>query len=181
MNEADPARKAEKILLANAQIGEHEQIRLQPHIKGALDAPIAQTLRSLSLGNTSITWLLAPLIDPLAQSWREIVTSFLMQLTLPDGPLQLGASLPPPPGQSSLFPAALQQINDNELRTLLVQYGALNALNSGTADWADLNERMRFILTFFRAWQQHPRLFAQPFTDAQRRDIAADRMPKGNL
>lgn len=181
MQEPDPTRKAEKILLANAQIGEHEQIRLQPHIKGALDAPIAQTLRSLALANKDIEPLLAPLVDPIAQSWREIVTSFLMQLTLPDGPLQLGAGLQPPPGQSSLFPPALQQINDNDLRTLLVRYGALNAVNSGTADWADLDQRMRFILTFFRSWQQHPRLFTQPFTDVQRREIDAGRMPTGDL
>lgn len=181
MREPDPTRRAEKILLANAQVGEHEQIRLQPHIKGALDAPISETLRSLALANKGIEPLLAPLIDPIAQSWREIVTRFLMQLTLPDGTLQLGAGLQPPPGQSSLFPPALQQINDNDLRTLLARYGALNAVNSGVADWADLDQRMRFILTFFRSWQQHPRLFTQPFTDDQRREIAAGRMPTGDL
>lgn len=182
MNEGNLARKAEKVLLANAQVGEHEQIRLQPHIEKALNAPISETLRSLvPSANGSLQWVLAFAIDPIAQSWREIVTSFLMQLTLPDGPLQLGAGLPPPPGQSSLFPPVLQQINDNELRTLLTRYGALNPTNSGVADWADLDQRMRFILTFFRSWQRHPRLFEQPFTSGQRQDIAADRMPKGDL
>jgi hypothetical protein len=40
---------------------------------------------------------------------------------------------------------------------------------------------MHFILTLFRARQQDERLFEQPFTDAQRSDIAAGRMPAGAL
>jgi hypothetical protein len=38
--ESDASRKAALMLLANGQVGLHEQIRLQPFIAGSLDAPI---------------------------------------------------------------------------------------------------------------------------------------------
>ena len=71
----------------------------------------------------------------------------------------------------------------NELRDMLATYHAdgSNAEDSGAVDWADIPERMRFILTLFRARQQDFRLFEQPFSEAQRRDIAAGRMPQGAL
>ena len=43
----DPNRKAELILLANAQTGLHEQVRLQPAIAGSLRLPAEAMLRAL--------------------------------------------------------------------------------------------------------------------------------------
>ena len=42
--ESDPVAKAQHMLVANAQTGLHEQIRLQPYIAGSLNAPIENTL-----------------------------------------------------------------------------------------------------------------------------------------
>jgi hypothetical protein len=86
------------------------------------------------------------------------------------------------PGRA-LYPAALQAIDNRDLRTLLARYRAdgITALASGAVDWADISERMQFILTLFRARQQDLRLLAQPFSDAQRSDIANGRLPQGPL
>jgi hypothetical protein len=42
--EPEARRKAQRTLLANGQVGLHEQIRLQPFIAGATDAPIRDAL-----------------------------------------------------------------------------------------------------------------------------------------
>jgi len=105
-----------------------------------------------------------------------------MTLRLPEGEIHLGKDLQESPGRQ-LFPSVLQSIEMNELRDMLATYHAdgSTAEESGAVDWADIPERMRFILTLFRARQQDFRLFEQPFSEAQRRDIAAGRMPQGAL
>jgi hypothetical protein len=45
--ETDPVRRAECMLLANVQTGLHEQIRLQPFIARAIDAPIDEVFHRL--------------------------------------------------------------------------------------------------------------------------------------
>lgn len=193
-------RKAELILVATAQTGLHEQMRLQPAITGALELPFDAALERLfekQLGGRDagiarrrlrdLAWnsaqpLVAEFNRDLNRLWRECVTRLFMTLRLPDGEIHLGKDLRPLPGRP-LFPAALQAIEDNELRALLARYhvDGSNAAESGAADWADLMERMRFILTLFRARQQDLRLFSQPFADAQRNAIAQGRMPQGPL
>jgi hypothetical protein len=193
-------RKAELILLANAQTGLHEQVRLQPAIAGSLKLPFSASLRALFVGGPGGRYsenlrkrlgrMLASEIDPviaevdgeLNRIWRECVTRVFMTLRLPDGEIHLGKDLRPLPGRS-LFPGAFQSIDNRDLRTLLARYRAdgITALASGAIDWADISERMQFILTLFRARQQDLRLLEQPFSDAQRSDIANGRLPQGRL
>ena len=196
----DPQSKAERILLANAQTGLHEQARLQSAIAGALQLPLDTVQRALLDGifggtasvsagarlrrvlDTAGKPLWAELNADLARIWRECMTRSFMTLRLPEGEIHLGQDLRTSPGQKP-FPAALQSIELAELRSLLAAYKAegSSALASGAADWADISERMRFILTLFRARQQDRRLFEEPFGDAQRRDISAGQMPEGAL
>src|SRR5882724_396764 len=198
--EVQADRRAELVLLANAQTGLHEQVRLQPAIAGSLKLPFDVALRSLFDGGPRGRYsenlrkrlgrILASEIDPvvaevdieLNRIWRECVTRVFMTLRLPDGEIHLGKDLRPLPGRS-LFPAALQFIDNHDLSGLLARYGAdgITALASGAVDWADISERMQFILTLFRARQQDPRLLEQPFSDAQRSDIANGRLPQGPL
>lgn len=198
--EAQADRQAELVLLANAQTGLHEQVRLQPAIAASLRLPFDAALRVLldrgQSGRYSenlhkrLRVILAGEIEPmlveadneLNRVWRECVTRVFMTLRLPDGEIHLGKDLRPQPGQS-LFPAALQSINDPDLLTLLTKYRAdgMTAWASGAVDWADIAERMQFILTLFRARQQDLRLFEPPFSDTQRNDIADGRLPKGPL
>ncbi len=196
MFETDPHRKAEQLLLANALTGLHEQKRLQPHIAGAIEAPIAEAVDQLhaELSHHTRSGVLAflhsmfdVLVRPLIvrwlkSQWDALSTRYLMTLTLPDGTLHLGVDLPAVPGHP-LFPAALQEIDDDALRELLASYGAIGTMprGIGTKDWVVLFERMRYILELFRSRQQDTRLFAQPFTDDQRKAIAEGRIPDGEL
>ena len=114
--------------------------------------------------------------------WRECVTRIFMTLRLPEGEIHLGKDLRKSPGRE-LFPADLRSIAMPELGNLLATYGAdgTSAAASGAVDWADIPERMQFILTLFRARQQDQQLFEQPFSEKQRIDIAAGQIPQGAL
>lgn len=196
----EPDRKAELILLANAQTGLHEQVRLQPAIAGSLQLPSEAVLRTLLdgvFGGSAIRQgraqlrhtfenaarpLFTGLDADLNRIWRQCVTRIFMTLRLPEGEIHLGQDLRTSAGRE-LFATPLRSIELTELRSLLATYRADggSAMESGAADWADIPERMHFILTLFRARQQDRRLFEQPFSDAQRRDIAAGQLPEGAL
>jgi hypothetical protein len=197
---SEPDRKAELILLANAQTGLHEQVRLQAAIAGSLQLPSDAALRALIDGvfspaafegarlrlrdllENSVKPLFAEVDRELNRIWRQCATRIFMTLRLPEGEIHLGRDLQNSPGRQ-LFPSALQSVEMNELRDMLAIYHAdgSSADESGAVDWADIPERMLFILTLFRARQQDSRLFEQPFSEAQRCDIAAGRMPQGAL
>jgi len=174
----------------------HEQIRLQPAIAGSLRPPFSGILRPLYERHTSsprrarvlaaIETTLSPLFSEteakLNLRWRETVTRLLMTLQLPDGEIHLGNDLQPEPGKA-LFPSPLRMIEYGDLRRLLSSYHADGdgAVGSAATDWADIPERMRFILTLFRSRQLSARLFTQPFSTEQRAAIAAGRIPPGLL
>jgi hypothetical protein len=142
------------------------------------------------------------------RAWRDFSTDRLMTLTLPDGVLHLGHPIPADPG-APLLPPALETIADPELAKLLDRYGALDvridrsavarlqqrvaSLFDGTAsdigqeadvgavDWTNFDQRMRYILTLFRARQQDPHLRQQPFTDTQRAMLFDGLLPDSPL
>jgi hypothetical protein len=137
--ETNPKRKAELILLANANIGLHEQTRLQTYIAGALDAPLDNVLINTthdalaerfgddvlgSRGYAVVDRLLSPITDHVQGVFHRFATELMMTLKLPDGTVRLGRDLPACPGQP-LFPQALVQIQDPTLAALLAQYDAL--------------------------------------------------------
>ena len=51
----------------------------------------------------------------------------------------------------------------------------------GAINWADLGDRMRYILELFRSRQQDQRLFEPPFNAIQTASIAASVEPDGEL
>lgn len=141
--EPDPKRRAERILLANATIGVHEQTRLQTYIMGALNAPIAEALVNAThdalaerignevlgpRGRALVDRLLSPLTDHVERVFRRIATELLMTLKLPGETLRLGRDVPAPRGQP-IFPKVLQTITDPELHIMLAQYSALAELS----------------------------------------------------
>ena len=90
--ETDPKTRAELALLANLEIGLHEQTRLQPEIREALDAPYitAEDLgRRLCGGrggprlHRAVGRAAAPVQRPLERLAREAITQSLMVLSLP--------------------------------------------------------------------------------------------------
>jgi hypothetical protein len=198
--ELNPRAKAELVLLANAETGLHEQIRLQPAIAGSLHLPFAKELRAryerhhrahypgelLERLRFIIEVLLRSVFkeldEELNEIWRRLATRLFMELRLPNGNIDLGRDLQAFPGQP-LFPPALQTIELGELRKFLEVYHAdgSTAVGSGAEDWADIPERMHFILTLFRARQQDARLLSEPFSSEQITAIGRGHLPPGPL
>jgi hypothetical protein len=200
--ESQPKAKAELMLLANLQIGLHEQTRLRPEIAAALDAPLLDPDRlksrildallprpSLFLRLRLFASRLLGWKSPLAHAaellsghlralTHSVITECLMTLALPpDLVLRLGRDL------SGEFPEMLQQLSHAELLGLLARIDSTpgSMAQSGTDNWSDLNDRMHFIADLFRAYQEWPQLFDPAFTPAQVLEIKAGRKPEGRL
>lgn len=195
----DPKVKAELLLLANLEIGFHEQTRLQPEIVEAMNAPVVDPKRlrkrlvaELFPDRTSRVryWLarlarrMGPFLrarDQLAEdaqrAGRQVVTAALMTLTVPpDEVLWLGGD---PPGR---FPEILATIQSPALLALLNSAGAgPDASGGAVRDWGDLAQRMRYIAGLFRTYHLSQALLGLPFTEAQVAEIRAGRRPSGAL
>jgi hypothetical protein len=164
---AEPS--AQSLLTANLEIGLHEQTRLQPEIREALDAAYA-TSRDLG-------WIAKRIERQGAKLAREVITRSLMVLSLPGRVLWLGSHLADP------YPAALETITDQELEAMIARFEpvAPAADDCGARDWSVLEERMHYILHLFRSWHEQPDLADPPFTAAQLARIAAGTIPDGDL
>jgi hypothetical protein len=158
-------RDAQGLLLANLEIGMHEQARLQPEILAALDAPYA-TARPI-LGPQKLASRIA----------RELITANLMVLSLPGRVLALGAHLP------DAFPHDLQAPVEPELVALLARLEPAEGTvdDCGARDWSELGQRMHYIAHLFRAFHATRRLSDAPFTAAQVERILAGAIPEGEL
>lgn len=176
---ADDARqRAQHVLTANIAAVLHEQERLQDDIAAALDAGL------LDLGDdiagvfhrfvpagirrriaTAIRTHVAPHLECI---WQAVATHVLMTLSTPSGVLHLGRDVPPLP-DGAMFPDALAAVTLPELRELLDAWDPTHGTGRGSAarDWADLGERMGYIVNLFRSRQQHLELTVPPFTTAQ--------------
>jgi hypothetical protein len=199
--ETDAKARAELMLLANLRAGLHEQIRLQPEIVEALEAPVADpgalkerltdvllghadrpaNLRmrpSLLLGRSAVVEAVSvELAADFRRRVRSLITEELMTLELPSGRLRLGSDVPAP------FPGSLQTIENAELLSLLnaIDPTPDSRRESAAEDWGDLDDRIHFIADLFRAGQEDPSLFAAPYTPEQAEAISSGRIPSGRL
>jgi hypothetical protein len=184
-DEDDLKARAELALLANLEIGLHEQTRLQPEIGEALDAPYvtAEELGRRLCGTQRprlaavVGTLAMPVQRPLAELAREAITHSLMVLSLPGRVLALGANLPDP------YPDVLRDLLNVELEALIAGYEPVPpALDDcGARDWSDLTQRMHYIVHLFRAFHERSDLADAPFTEAQVEAIRAGVVPEGDL
>ena len=196
----DPDACAQLALLANLKIGFHEQSRLQPEIAEALDAAVVPPAELQDLVHDAIVeqlplfgrlmrfalpWirrrykaLAAEIAAELADVAEDVATQHLMSIMLPpDRILSLARDLDLP------IPAPLETLRNEDLVALLAPLeptpGSLEG--TGARDWADLDERMRFIAALFRCEQQDALLNGPPFTAAQIERIRAGAVPDGQL
>jgi hypothetical protein len=200
--EGDADTRAELLLLANIAIGLHEQTRLQPEIAEALDAALvdvqvlrAQLIRALFpyrgwlvrlrlfllrlLGRPSP---LEAVLDAISVEMRRrahrVITEYLMTIELPhDVRLRLGNDIP---GE---FPPSLQELTLPDLCALLEKIDPTpdSTRGTGAADWANLPDRLHFILDMFRCYQEWGDLFEPPFATEQVTVLKAGRLPDGRL
>ncbi len=183
VTETDPKTRAELALLANLEIGFHEQTRLQPEIREALDAPYvtAEDLgRRLCGGrggprlHLAVGRAAAPVQKPLERLAREAITDSLMVLSLPGRVLALGAHLDDP------YPEVLAELTNAELNALVGRYET-DPDDAGALDWSELDQRMHYIVHLFRCFHAREDLFGAPFTPAQIESFRAGVVPTGDL
>jgi hypothetical protein len=175
---------AQELLLANLEIGLHEQTRLQPEICEALDSAtvtVTELGRRLLPGRRprlqkAAGVLAAPVQGWLAELSREVITHSLMVISVPGRILLLGANLDDP------YPEALRVLSDEELAALVALFEPATGLDhSGATDWSNLNQRMHYITHLFRAFHEQHDLFDAPFTPKQIEQILAGKVPDGEL
>jgi hypothetical protein len=200
--EGDAKIRAELMLLANLEIGFHEQTRLQPEIAEAMDAAVIDRwqfeqrlikalfpgrgwlarLRLFLLRLFNQTRRIDIAIDVLLAKARRlarlVITESMMTLSLPNGVrLRLGEDIP------AEFPTLLKQIVLADLRMLLERIDLTldSTRDSGAVDWSELPDRLHFIVDLFRCYHETSDLFDPPFTDEQVIALKAGRLPEGRL
>ncbi len=199
---SDQKVRAELILLANLEIGFHEQTRLQPEIAESLDAGFTSFLefsRAL-LGSifpknswlhlaylylmrllgrpTGLDLAIRALLAEMRGLLRQVITETMMKIALPSGVvLRLGEDL------AAGFPERLKHITNLELRAFLARHDQTpdSLTGTGALDWADLSDRLHFIADFFRCYQDCYSLFEPPFAPEQVDILKGGRLPKGRL
>jgi hypothetical protein len=197
--EPDPARRAQLILLANGLTGLHEQTRLQPEIREAMEAGprTAADLKRRAAQRLFPGWqqwlrkpavsLVAALYGPFSRLTADltcrIITEHLMVITLP-GPvtLSLGRHLPAtiPPDFEVIHSPALQALLDR-FHPCRKTVGSLGRVDCTTEDWSNLEQRMHFIFHLFRSYHYELSPLTPPFSAEQVQAIAAGRLPAGDL
>jgi hypothetical protein len=194
--EPDPKTRAELGVLANLEIGLHEQTRLQQQIGEALNAPFVTQeelgLRALvalfpSAGNwwSAIRRPAVAVFGALASALqrtstrlaREMITDSFMVLSLPGRVLALGTNLAEP------FPEVLREPVNAELIELVAQFEPVPPTpdDCGAYDWSDLHQRMHYISHLFRGFHLDEALTRPPFTPEQVASFERGVVPDGDL
>jgi hypothetical protein len=200
--ESDAKTRAELMLLANIEIGLHEQTRLQPEIARALNAAFVDRrqfrvrlikalfpyhgwlarlrLFLLRLFNRPSPFdaVLDALLAEARRRARLIITEYVMTIGLPRGVrLRLGADIP------AEFPPSLKRIALPDLLVLLEMIDSTpdSTRDTGAVDWSQLPDRLHFIADMFRCFHEETGLFEPPFTAAQVTALKAGRLPEGRL
>ncbi len=194
--ESDPKTRAELAVLANLEIGLHEQTRLQPEIREALDAAHSTKedlgRRALeALFPSSARWWGAARRPALAVSGviaaraqrtasrlaREVITDSFMVLSLPGRVLALGVHLP------DAYPEVLGEPAEPELIGLLAQFEPVQPApdDCGAREWSEFHQRMHYIVHLFCAFHLREELSRQPFTAEQVACFSGGIVPDGEL
>jgi hypothetical protein len=196
LGERDPAVRAQLAVLANLEIGFHEQTRLQPEIREALDATYetqsdlgrraleavfpsaARWWRVVRVPAAAVAGgVAASLQRAAAGAAREVITESFMVLSLPGRVLALGTHL------DDAYPEALREPTEPALVELLARFEPqLPELDDcGARDWSDLDQRMHYIVHLFCAFHLREELFRAPFTPEQVASFGRGVVPDGEL
>jgi hypothetical protein len=185
--ETNPSLKAQLVLLANARVGKHEQMRLQGCLEEFLGAALEQRIVEHAQQQCRGSATLEVAVTPIARAagklakeeWTKLLTDLVLHLNLPgDETLRLSCDVPPPRG-NTLYPPELQKVTNPDALAILEAFGAdtPNANGTGATDWTSLAQRMHYILVLFRSRQLEELLLSEAFSPAQQSDLAAGRMP----
>ncbi len=180
-------KKAELILTGNLLLGYHEQSRLQPVIEKSIAVPF-----------DIFTEGIFPEYEQKPHSvWRDLaqrakvisrkmilhtITRMWMAYSLPTRSLRVGKDLVAPTGMIN-FPPQLLFIENPRCQDLIRRFdGSFDTLSGSAAgNWGSLMDRMHFLATFFRSYQNYKPLHKKPFLDNQIAQIELGQLPDGPL
>ena len=194
--ERDPKARMELAVLANLAIGFHEQTRLQPQIREALDAAYA-TQEDLGRRALEALWPSAARLWPVVKRpaaaavgvvaagaqratsrlAREVITESFMVLSVPGRVLALSMHL------GDAYPEALREPANAALLELRARFEPLPPApdQCGARDWSDLHQRMHYIVHLFCAFHLREELSQPPFTPEQVASFGRGVVPDGEL
>lgn len=194
---ADPGERARSMLAANVIAVAHEQHRLQDDVAAALVAglqsveaaidALADILRRRAKGpaRLQVTGRLGAhkLRDVIVHAWEVAVTTIMMTLCVPGAELRLGDDVPP--GRDGrLFPIDLDPLTgpppvDPDAATVYGSWDRTGGTgrHDGARNWAELHERMSYIVNLFRSRQQDETLAEPPFSAEQLAVLQEGRLP----
>ncbi len=197
----DVKTRLELLLLANLEIGFHEQTRLQPEIAAAMEAAIIEPkeftrrllkalfpyrgwlarfrlwLTRLLTGPTPLDRAVDALLMEVRRLVRLFITEYMLSIDLAGTRLKLGDDL------TAEFPLDLRTIANPDLRALLERIDPTpdSVRDSGALDWAELADRIHFIADMFRCYATSAAVFNPPFTPDQVIALKAGQRPIGPL
>lgn len=185
--ETNSKRQTELIFLGNILLALHEQSRLQPVIAQALGVPFDLfTEGIIPETKEQIGWFRSKFTNRAVDFSRDMVlrtiTRMMMGYTLPHREMMLGQDVVAPTGLIN-FPQELLILEHPRCLEIVGQYdkGDNTLAGSAAGNWGRLDDRMRFIIDFFRSYQWEKRLFAPPFLPEQVAVIRAGHFPGGVL
>ena len=195
-DEADRKTRAELAVQANLEIGFHEQTRLQPQIREALDAAYStqEEPGSSARGGVPVRVALVagragPGRRPGGRGGRWCSTDGEPSGARGDHRVVLWSSPYPGPRAGARnaprgrLSGRARRAARSELTELLARFEPASAGHDdcGARDWSDLDQRMHYIVHLFCAFHERPELSQPPFTAAQVASIARGVVPDGEL
>jgi hypothetical protein len=191
----DPGLRAELVLGANVALVAYEQQRAQRLLELILNRPprwlLVESWRRpwSAVGRRPFHRLAiytAPhpdqawLVRKAETWWARFYTRRLMAMRTPVGKIQLGKPLPMP--EASEPGSAWTPIQDREVRDLVERFlpPELEQGAAGVGNWLRFNDRMRFIVAYFRTYARIPELFDPPFSKTTMEDLVEE-MDQGRV
>jgi hypothetical protein len=181
--------RAPTVLRANVLAVAHEQQRLQPKIDEALSAAVTDTIKRVieedvvdhvptGTARRLFDWVTDDVCRTMDEAWDTALTETIMQLTTKSEVFNLRDSVPPLP--AGMFPPELKNLSGTPAADTVAVWDRTGGSGapSGAHDWADLHERMNFIVNLFRSRQRQAALFEPPFTEEQVAALRQGHMPR---
>lgn len=189
----DRAARAELMFGANIALSAYEQARAQAALELVLYRPVRwltrvswRSLRSLvtrkrfarfrlyAASHADQPWLTRKLED----LWAALYTRHLFAVRTPLSDIKVGKPLTPPAGVD--LAKVWAPIQHEKVRKLAEEFITEDqeAATAGVANWVSYPDRMRFIVSYFRVYQNVDALYRVPF-DQPIADGLAEEMRRG--